>query len=92
MAGAWTSGHKKKRAREKETWEGRGSPRVSPSRAPVLSFATTSKRLLRRLVAGLSLDPIDRGPFGHLMEFTQGSFPNPNLYKAVLTPSTTFTD
>ena len=33
---------KKKRAREKETCEGRGSsltPRVSPSRAPVLSFA-----------------------------------------------------
>ena len=41
VAGAWTSGHKKKRAREKETREGRGSsltPRVSPSRAPVLSF------------------------------------------------------
>ena len=36
------SGHKKKRAREKETREGRGSsltPRVSPLRAPVLSFA-----------------------------------------------------
>ena len=37
-----SSGHKKKRAREMETREGRGSsltPRVSPSRAPVLSFA-----------------------------------------------------
>ena len=37
-----SSGHKKKRAREKETREGRGSslnPCVSPSRAPVLSFA-----------------------------------------------------
>ena len=32
-----SSGHKKKRAREKETREGRES--VSPSRAPVLSFA-----------------------------------------------------
>ena len=33
---------KKKRAREKETREGRGSsvtPRVSPSHAPILSFA-----------------------------------------------------
>ena len=30
---------KKKRARKKETREGRGTPRVSPSRAPVLSFA-----------------------------------------------------
>ena len=37
-----SSGHKKKRAREKETREGKGSSltrRVSPSRAPVLSFA-----------------------------------------------------
>ena len=36
-----SGGHKKKRAREKETRERRGSsltPRVSPSRAPVLSF------------------------------------------------------
>ena len=32
-------GTKKKRARKKETREGRGTPRVSPSRAPVLSFA-----------------------------------------------------
>ena len=35
-------GTRKKRAREKETREGRGSsltPRVSPSRVPVLSFA-----------------------------------------------------
>ena len=32
-------GTKKQRAREKETREGRGTPRVSPSRAPVLSFA-----------------------------------------------------
>ena len=42
VAGAWTTGHKKKRAREKETREGKGSsltPRGSPSRAPVLSFA-----------------------------------------------------
>ena len=31
-----SSGHEKKRAREKET---RDTPRVSPSRAPVLSFA-----------------------------------------------------
>ena len=37
-----SSGEKKKRAREKETREGRGSslaPRVSPSFAPVFSFA-----------------------------------------------------
>ena len=40
-----SSGHRKKRAHEK-TREG---TRVSPSRAPVLSFATTSERLLRRL-------------------------------------------
>ena len=26
-------------------------------------------------VRGLSLDPIDRSPFGHLMKFTQRSFP-----------------
>ena len=32
-------GTRKKRAREKETREGKDSPRVSPSRAPVLSFA-----------------------------------------------------
>ena len=37
---AGSSGHKKKRAREEETREGRGNtPRLSPSRAPVLSFA-----------------------------------------------------
>ena len=35
----------------------------------------------------LSLDPIDRSPFGHLMKFTQRSFP---LY--VLGLSTAFTD
>ena len=38
----YRSGLKKKRAREKETREGRGSSltrRLSPSRAPVLSFA-----------------------------------------------------
>ena len=39
--GSSGSGHKKKRARKKETREGRSSftSRVSPSRAPVLSFA-----------------------------------------------------
>ena len=37
-----SSGRKRERARARET-------RVSPSRAPVFSCATTSKRLLRRL-------------------------------------------
>ena len=34
-----------------------------------------SGSLIKDLEKRLSLDPIDRGPIGHLMKFTQRSFP-----------------
>ena len=59
----YCSGLKKKRAREKETREGRGSsltPRLSPSWAPVLSFAHYFQAPLKLWVPDGSRSPFVR--------------------------------
>ena len=48
-----------------------------------VSMYLARKYLLRRL----SLDPIDRSPFGHLMKFTQRSFPLTTVRKPATLPS-----